>query len=167
MSVYAIEAKELGRVKIGYTAKDVAFRLKSLQVGSPCTLTLVGTVPGNQEEESRLHNKYASQRISGEWFTRSPELMAEFEGKLYNPEPRPISRLSEDQTNLLQRALVGTVWRRKNNAGDDWDSVLVEFSSDNVAGAKHGMLCISPLSHGPCLTAAPKDFFDAYERESK
>jgi hypothetical protein len=45
--VYFIRADEVNRVKIGFSTRPEE-RMGSLKTGSPCSLTLLGSVPGNQ-----------------------------------------------------------------------------------------------------------------------
>jgi hypothetical protein len=56
-------------LKVGW-ARNPNKRLNELQVGSPWRLSLIGVVPGSQEDEKKLHRRFAAARISGEWFRR-------------------------------------------------------------------------------------------------
>jgi len=76
--VYFIEATKpdkRGPIKIGYS-KNPAARLKSLQVSTADTLVLLGTLPGDQTLEARLHNQLKAHRISGEWFHPAAKVLA-------------------------------------------------------------------------------------------
>lgn len=73
MSVYFIRAGSV--VKIGYSA-DPHKRLADLQTANHRKLTLVATIPGEREDESRLHGRFAAYRIAGEWFTYSRPIRA-------------------------------------------------------------------------------------------
>lgn len=66
--IYAIEAYS-GQVKIGI-ASDPRQRLSGLQTGSPVELTLLaaGAAAEPKETEKELHQRYADNRIRGEWF---------------------------------------------------------------------------------------------------
>lgn len=67
-SVYLISD---GRyTKIG-VSKNVGKRLKSLQTASPRRLYLVGQTPGSEALERQLHERFAPQRVHGEWFDLS------------------------------------------------------------------------------------------------
>lgn len=55
-------------VKIGYTGGDPYGRLKSLQTGCPTPLVLTGYYEGAPDDERELHRRFASARITGEWF---------------------------------------------------------------------------------------------------
>lgn len=55
------------RVKIGF-AKDVGRRLRTLQVGSPEPLDLLGTLKGTPDHERLIHWRFRRWREEGEWF---------------------------------------------------------------------------------------------------
>ena len=71
--VYFITAREVNRVKIGY-AKNPQARTVSIQTHSPVPLTLECVSDGGLDEEARLHERFASARVRGEWFTITPEI---------------------------------------------------------------------------------------------
>lgn len=62
-------------IKIGF-ATNVLNRMRDLQIGSPHALHLLGYMPGSIYEEKRLHRLFSAHRSHGEWFRRSPELLA-------------------------------------------------------------------------------------------
>jgi transcriptional regulator of acetoin/glycerol metabolism len=74
------EAVSEGRIKIGYTAGAVLERLAALQTSNPNKLVVVAELPGSLFEESRLHDRFASCRVHGEWFSPTPELLAFVDG---------------------------------------------------------------------------------------
>jgi hypothetical protein len=65
------------RTKIGTTV-DLRTRLATLQVGSPERLAVVGTMPGDEIEEARVHAHFRARRLHGEWFSLTPEEVAAF-----------------------------------------------------------------------------------------
>jgi hypothetical protein len=65
------------RVKIGYTARNPHRRLKQLQTGSSRRLYLLAAMPGTMADERALHERFASLRVSGEWFAIEPALLQE------------------------------------------------------------------------------------------
>jgi hypothetical protein len=67
MSVYFVTCREANAVKIGFSVQPRA-RLPEIQWGCPLRLTLEAVMPGNHEEEARLHRWFADDRITGEWF---------------------------------------------------------------------------------------------------
>ena len=58
-------------VKVGFTTSDPEKRVKSLQTGCPFPIKLLGYVFGSLEREHELHDVFASDRLSGEWFAYS------------------------------------------------------------------------------------------------
>ena len=73
--VYFIATEDDERIKIGYT-KHLSQRFSVLQSSSVEPLKLVGFIAGDRQTERRLHLRFASERLHGEWFRRSPELVA-------------------------------------------------------------------------------------------
>lgn len=69
--VYLLKAGEY--YKIGMTTGTVENRLRQLQTGSPQKIKVIHTfnVDDPNKLESDLHRKYASKRITGEWFKLS------------------------------------------------------------------------------------------------
>jgi hypothetical protein len=75
--VYFAQSVDGGPIKIG-CAVDVEKRLKSIQVGSPTKIVLLGVIMGGgHKKELELHKRFASQRMESEWFAVSEELLAE------------------------------------------------------------------------------------------
>jgi hypothetical protein len=73
--VYFIAEGPRGAIKIGVT-DDPAKRLAALQIGNSRPLRCLGLIDGDAYVESKWHRRFAAQRISGEWFKRTPELVA-------------------------------------------------------------------------------------------
>lgn len=75
--VYFFFSDETERVKIGIAADPWA-RLASLQTGCPEELGLLGFInaPGSaQQLEREWHARFRQDRVRGEWFALTPELM--------------------------------------------------------------------------------------------
>lgn len=62
-------------IKIG-TAVNPPSRFKSLQVGNPRELKMLGYYRCPQTDEGKLHKQFLSHWIRGEWFRDNPELRA-------------------------------------------------------------------------------------------
>jgi hypothetical protein len=77
--VYFVQGEGGGPIKIG-SATNIQQRLRDLQIGSPVLLTLLHGVQGDYDLEYALHERFANDRLHGEWFTPSPELLAYIEG---------------------------------------------------------------------------------------
>jgi hypothetical protein len=76
--VYFIRAGANGPIKIG-SANNVARRMNGLQTASPYPLRLLASIVGSTEDEFGLHKRFAADRLHGEWFTPSPDLLAYIE----------------------------------------------------------------------------------------
>jgi hypothetical protein len=74
------------KIKIGFTDReDIAGRLGELQTGNPRKLICRRLIPGTIEEEQKLHQTFAEERLCGEWFTYS-ERVKIWEETLSKPE---------------------------------------------------------------------------------
>lgn len=73
--VYFIQGEASGAIKIGHS-RNLKARLSSMQTASTEPLKLLGFMPGGEEVESSLHERFADARKRGEWFTATPELLA-------------------------------------------------------------------------------------------
>ena len=76
--IYFIAEGARGAIKIGLT-DDPARRLATLQIGNSRPLRCLGLIYSPQHTEGAWHHRFAAQRISGEWFKRTPELVAAIE----------------------------------------------------------------------------------------
>lgn len=63
-----------GHIKIGISTNPEA-RLLSLQTASPSRLQLLHTVLGTDEDERYLHSVFDDERVAGEWFKASRNLI--------------------------------------------------------------------------------------------
>lgn len=72
--VYFIFAAASGLIKIGI-AQDVTTRLRALQGATGDRLHLLTDIPGGRELEQRLHHRFSADRVRGEWFRPSAELL--------------------------------------------------------------------------------------------
>lgn len=69
--IYVIDCD--GFIKIGYST-DPRGRLSNLRVSSPLEITVLRVIEGTVADERELHNRFAAQRVRGEWFKREGEL---------------------------------------------------------------------------------------------
>ena len=74
--IYFVQGELTKHVKIGFTRNHPEQRIKALQIGSPDRLLLLGWCHGRRIAEGTLHSKFAPQRLFGEWFACSPDLLA-------------------------------------------------------------------------------------------
>lgn len=68
--VYLIRCRHTKRVKIGIAAAPFK-RHQTLQQASPTELDLICSCPGGLKYEQSLHERYAAERLHGEWFALS------------------------------------------------------------------------------------------------
>lgn len=72
--IYAIQAGDVGPVKIGVTDSP-ADRIKTLQQGNHEELRGIAAWWDLKEVEKAIHREFAYARIRGEWFRPVPDLM--------------------------------------------------------------------------------------------
>lgn len=73
--IYFVEAVGMDLVKIGYTVNPVK-RFMAMLTMSPAPLSLLGSMWGGPRRETEIHAKLDEFRVHGEWFEKSPEVMA-------------------------------------------------------------------------------------------
>jgi hypothetical protein len=92
--VYFIECGDF--VKIGYSANP-ELRLAALQVSTPHQMRLLGTIAGDHEVESRLHQICRVHHHKGEWFRKTGTILGYIERLLTRTPYRP------DTTDFCER----------------------------------------------------------------
>jgi hypothetical protein len=105
--VYILGTPGSNTVKIGRTT-NLARRFADIQNMSPVPLTVLWSHPGGHELETRLHRRFADQRIHGEWFTFDgdplPVIQEAITEALRPKTALPSPRLARDSAEA-QRAL--------------------------------------------------------------
>jgi hypothetical protein len=71
--VYFVGASHF--VKIGFS-RALDERLHKMRTDVPFEIEILHFEPGTAAEEKKLHRRFAAIRVRGEWFRRSPELLA-------------------------------------------------------------------------------------------
>lgn len=77
--VYFVQAETMLRIKIG-TSNNIARRVCELRIGSPDKLRVMAVMPGDCSVERQLHKKFSEDRLHGEWFSPSENLLAYING---------------------------------------------------------------------------------------
>lgn len=72
--IYFMRAGNDGPIKIGYS-NDAKKRLKVLGTGSHSRLHLLSVVPGGVSLERDFHERFSKDRMHGEWFSPSQDLV--------------------------------------------------------------------------------------------
>lgn len=106
--IYFVVAPNSRSVKIGYTGGDPEKRLAQLQTGCPERLALLGAVDGGVDRERELHQRFALQRLTGEWFRMDDALAREIDVIL---KPYPVFRGRVIRSVYLAGKITGTTWR--------------------------------------------------------
>lgn len=77
--IYFIQTGREGPIKIGWASspEHAGRRLTALQIGSAARLVLIGLRAGSTADEAALHERFAEDRIGGEWFWPSAALLEE------------------------------------------------------------------------------------------
>lgn len=65
-------------VKIGI-AKDVGKRLAGIQTHCPFLVSVLAICEGGRKQEREYHRRFAAHRLHGEWFSPTPEILAEID----------------------------------------------------------------------------------------
>ncbi len=103
--IYFTQDSVVLNIKIGHTSGDPEGRRSALQTGNGSPLVLLATMPGEREDEARLHRQFAPHRVGGEWFRPVPALLALIgdarareateaaEAAPFDPVPDPAHRL--------------------------------------------------------------------------
>lgn len=73
--VYFVQQGEDGPIKIGF-ANNLAGRLRGLQTANPYKLHLRLVLHGNRKTEQKFHERFNADRLKGEWFRPSHDLLA-------------------------------------------------------------------------------------------
>jgi hypothetical protein len=71
--IYFVEAGEF--IKIGYT-RSPDHRLHKMRTDLPFEIKVLHMHPGTFKQEKIFHRQFASTRVRGEWFRKTPELLA-------------------------------------------------------------------------------------------
>ena len=104
--IYFIQADIIGRIKIGYTSQAKAEqRISNIQTGCPVPIKILATIPGSRAKEEMLHNRFAFDRVIGEWFNPSQALIrfiARIQGHPRRERVQTIRRSDRAETFLVE-----------------------------------------------------------------
>lgn len=89
--IYFVTAREIGRVKIGFSDEPRG-RFIKMRTDSPVPLVLERICDGERADEAALHSLFQADRLSGEWFNLSGVIEAHM-GTL-PPASAPIKKQS-------------------------------------------------------------------------
>ena len=127
MAVYMIQAGIDGPVKIGKST-DVKSRHSMLQAAHPFELILIREIEGYGKVERWLHERFATCRLRGEWFSFHPDMLT-VEPDIDEPAPPPRrSQKSDESLTPLAR------WLRDNGKTQAMFAGSVGTSQSYIAG---------------------------------
>ena len=129
-SVVYFIGSDAGQVKIGTTTRPIRERLKALQGAHPAKLQVLAIMPGDAKVEAGLHARFASLRLSGEWFSRSSEmdaLIAQHSGAVdatvnaASERPRKAKRVSSQPRRPGRPTKhIGEPWKAEGVSRSTW-----------------------------------------------
>lgn len=113
--IYCIQGESGGPIKIGF-AVDVFDRMAALQAASPLKLVLLAGRRAQFWEERRLHQSHGKDRLHGEWFSPSAEVLDLVATMALGEQPTPIEKaknppFTEDEYAAEERAALGETFR--------------------------------------------------------
>jgi len=91
-SVYFIQATNSKAIKIGVSV-DVKRRMTDLSAYSWEPLTLLGWISSSDMSEAEAHERFVKDRIKGEWFSPSDDLLGFIETSCKKGYPAPVIKL--------------------------------------------------------------------------
>ena len=110
--IYFIQCQSTNNIKIGFTDGDPDKRKAELQTGSAAGLNLLFAMPGDRATEKAWHSKFSADRVHGEWFKPTGELLCRIldesrkiafdQGVASVPQP---AKKFEQETQLPRRPL--------------------------------------------------------------
>jgi hypothetical protein len=150
MSVYVIRRKgdTEGLCKIGYS-KDIDKRVGGMSTGNPDGFDVLVSISGGRPLERRLHDRFASKRVAGEWFRLSQadlDYIANVKGesdplsgRVY-PLPAAEDEFSPDiirETRFYLNELVKREWRGMGDTVEAArDRLMTRLGLDPAYGAR-------------------------------
>jgi hypothetical protein len=94
-SVYFVQCGVM--VKIGFTT-HLERRLTQIRIHCPAPIVLLGILPGTQQNEQALHQRFALHRSHGEWFQLCEDITT------YLSEAQEIFMLAGDAWSATQNS---------------------------------------------------------------
>ena len=74
--IYFIQQGGNGPIKIGYTDQTIERRMTTLQIACPEELNLLAKIDGTPEDERVLHKRFKADKIRGEWYNPSNNILS-------------------------------------------------------------------------------------------
>lgn len=109
MATYIIQAGPTGPVKIG-RADDPEARLASLQTGQAEELRIIRLVDTPYDCEAAFHERFAAQRLRGEWFRFDADMMTFIPPAPAAETVGEIMSKAREESIAEVASLVSTIW---------------------------------------------------------
>lgn len=124
MTIYVLRSDNL--IKIGFT-ENLRQRVQGIIASVPIPVEFVGHMPGDRTLEAHLHERFKSERFSGEWFVETREMRIAFDAVLTPRLPerphtkaatkRAATRDDVDRISALFRRETERRWPELDKAG--------------------------------------------------
>lgn len=132
--IYFVKAGQF--LKIGIS-ENPEKRVRELQIGNPHKLELLGTIPGDEQDETEIHNAFSDHHSHGEWYFYSKPVRTFVKFAVGSPIEKTVITQGlpdglappdgrsdwriEISTRKLKSGATGTYWnwRRGSRAGGD------------------------------------------------
>lgn len=98
VQVYFILSKNCNLIKIG-SSGDPSRRIYDLSTSCPDDLTCLGLMSNSGGQEVKLHEQFKKDRVKGEWFRATPELLTFIEKNC----AKPMAKVSYEITSKISR----------------------------------------------------------------
>ncbi len=98
--IYFVYNKNHDAIKIGFSESPYE-RIKEIQRNCLDQLKMIGTMPGDRNDEKSLHARFSEIRIRFEWFQNTPELMEFINNNTTNNPPPPRERHRQESWGPL------------------------------------------------------------------
>lgn len=74
--IYFIQEERTNNIKIGWVKAKPQERMRTLQIGTPRKLSLLGCIHGSIVKEKLLQKSFKAYKIRGEWFKPGKDLLS-------------------------------------------------------------------------------------------
>jgi hypothetical protein len=99
-NIYFIQAGD--SIKIGYTKKDVKYRLQKLQTGNPNSIKLLKKIKGTLKDEKRFHDMFSKYRVKNEWYRAEESLLIDISNvtSIFNTCNKTVTKSRVDKSRV-------------------------------------------------------------------
>lgn len=138
MPVYWIQPGAVPVVKIGW-AEDVEGRRRDLQTAHYEVLRVIRVSDVPRGGEAALHTRFASQRVLGEWFRLSPDMLtveltlAECQTHVHHPVIEAFGGLAAFTKAIGVDRMLASHWHRRGIPARYWPRVEEAAAERNIA----------------------------------